>query len=178
MYNISIEKLVTVKKYLEKNLKKEFITISFFFFVSSILFAKKSNDQFRFCVNYRKLNFITWKNRYSLSLINEILTQFSKIKIFTRLNIRQTFHRVRIKEKNENLIIFRIKFESYNYRVMSFELINESAIYQHYINDILFDLLDKFVTIYFNDILIYNQNLKEHRTYVKKILKRLRAAKL
>ena len=178
LYNMSIEKLVTVKKYLEKNLKKEFITISFSLFVSSILFAKKSNDQLRFCVNYRKLNFITRKNRYSLSLIDETLTQLSKIKIFTRLNIRQTFHRVRIREENENLTIFRTRFESYKYRVMSFELINESAIYQHYMNDILFDLLDKFVTTYFDDILIYSQNLKEHRDHVKKILERLRAAEL
>ena len=45
---------------------------------------------------------------------------------------------------NENFIIFVISFEIYKYRVLSFELTNESAIYQQYMNDILFEYLNDF----------------------------------
>lgn len=178
LYNMSKDELVTIKKYLKENLKKNFMIVSFSFFVSSILFAKKSNKKLRFCVDYRKLNVITRKNRYLLSLIDETLIQLLKIKIFIRLDIRQAFHRVRMRKKDEDLTIFRTRFESYKYRVMSFELINESVIYQHYMNNTLFDVLNKFVTTYLDDILFYSQDIKKHRDHVKKVLERLRVANL
>ena len=56
---------------------------------------------------------------------------------------------------------------------MFFELINEFAFFQHYINDVLFNCLHKFCQTYLNDILIYNKTLKEHKTYVKEVLKKL-----
>ena len=45
---------------------------------------------------------------------------------------------------NENFIIFVISFGAYKYRVLLFELINGSVIYQQYINDILFEYLNDF----------------------------------
>ena len=56
IYFISSYKFKQVKKYLNKNLKKRFITLSKTSFALLILFAKKSNNEFRFYVNYRKLN--------------------------------------------------------------------------------------------------------------------------
>ena len=56
---------------------------------------------------------------------------------------------------------------------MLFGLINTLAIFQLYINQTLFKLLDDFVVIYLNDILIYFKNKKDYYEYVKKILKRL-----
>ncbi len=61
---------------------------------------------------------------------------------------------------------------------MLFELINELASFQHYINDVLFDCLHKFCQTYLNDILIYSKILKEHRTHVKEVLDKLRKVDL
>ena len=58
VYQMSIFKLMKTKKYLEKNFKKGFISLNFVFYVSSVLFATKFNESFRFCVDYRKLNVI------------------------------------------------------------------------------------------------------------------------
>jgi hypothetical protein len=73
MYNLLKKELLLIKKYLKKHLNKDFIESSIAFYASSILFAKKSNDELRFCVNYRKLNVIIKKNKYSISLIAEII---------------------------------------------------------------------------------------------------------
>ena len=87
VYWMSSVKLLKVKKYLNENLSKKFITFSqtlYFFF---ILFTLKANEDLRFCVNYWKLNVIFKRNRYSLSLIDEIINKIVSCKHLTRLNI-------------------------------------------------------------------------------------------
>jgi hypothetical protein len=61
LYNLSENELLLIKKYLKEHLDKEFIESSTISYASLILFAKKSDDELRFCVNYRKLNAITKK---------------------------------------------------------------------------------------------------------------------
>ena len=73
LYFMSSHKLQKIKKYLEENLKKKFITLSKASFALSILFVEKKDDSLRFCVNYRKLNTLIKRNRYSILLINEVL---------------------------------------------------------------------------------------------------------
>jgi hypothetical protein len=80
LYNLSEEELQLMKKYLKEHLNKSFIESSTASYASSILFAKKSDDELRFCVNYRKLNAIIKKNRYSISLIAETIARLSKAK--------------------------------------------------------------------------------------------------
>ncbi len=80
--------------------------------------------------------------------------------------------------ESENLTTFITFFDVYKYRVMLFELINEFAFFQHYINDVLFKCLHKFCQIYLNDILIYSKTLKEYRTYMKEVLNKLREVNL
>jgi hypothetical protein len=80
LYNLSKEELLLIKKYLKEHLNKSFIESSTASYASFILFAKKSDDELRFCVNYRKLNAIIKKNRYSISLIAEIIARLFKTK--------------------------------------------------------------------------------------------------
>ncbi len=58
---MSKEKFLLIKKYLQKHLNKEFIESSIASYASLILFAKKCDEELRFCVDYRKLNAIIKK---------------------------------------------------------------------------------------------------------------------
>ncbi len=80
LYNMSNEELLLIKKYLQKHLDKKFIKSSTVSYVFFILFAKKSDEELRFCVDYRKLNAIIKKNRYSISLIAETIARLFKIR--------------------------------------------------------------------------------------------------
>ena len=73
LYAISPHKLRKVKEYLEENLNRGFIIPSTADFTSPILFAEKKDGSLRFCIDYRKLNKITKKNRYPIPLILEII---------------------------------------------------------------------------------------------------------
>ena len=73
IYSISNHKFEQIKKYLNEHLKKKFIIFNYASFASPVLFTKKLNNELRFYVNYKKLNAIIKRNRYFISLINEIL---------------------------------------------------------------------------------------------------------
>ncbi len=61
---MSTHKLLKTKKYLEKNLKKDFINSSSTFFAFLVLFVAKSNEELRFCIDYRKLNVTSLAGTY------------------------------------------------------------------------------------------------------------------
>ena len=90
------------------------------------------------------------------------MVRLIKIKIFTKLNIRQVFYRIKIKKLIEDLIIFRTKYDSYKYKILLFNLYNSSIFFQRYINDVLFNYLDDFCIIYVDNIFIYSDNLKNY----------------
>jgi hypothetical protein len=175
---MSRNEIEELRRYLEENLVKRFIRVSRSHAASLVMFVKKLEKRLRFCVDYRDLNIITIKNRYSLFLIVEILNRLSRVKIFTKIDIIAAFNRLRIKKEDEELIAFRIRFDLFKSLILSFDLCNESVFFQHYINDTLREYLDDFCTIYLNDILIYSDNELEHEIHVKKILLRLRNAEL
>ncbi len=79
-------------------------------------------------------------------------------------------------ENSEELTTFLTRFGAFKYLVMPFGLCNKSASWQHLINDTLFDFLHRFVQAYLDNILIYSKMLKDHHSYVRQMLKRLREA--
>ncbi len=178
LYQMFNHKLQKIKKYLIEHLNQEFIFSSFASYVLLILFVEKKDDSLRFCIDYRKLNALIKRNRYSLSLIDETLAQIQESKYLTWLNIIVTFNKLRMHSGSEDLTIFITFFDSYKYHVMLFELINELTFYQHYMNDVLFKYLHQFCQIYLDDIIIYSKILKKHKQHVRLILNRLREADL
>jgi len=101
LYDMSQDELRVLKKYLKNNLIKDFIQVSSSLAISSILFVKKSSEELRFCVNYRDLNVMTVKNRYSLFLIREILDRLTKIKYYIKLDIIAVFNKLRMTYEDE-----------------------------------------------------------------------------
>ncbi len=178
LYNMSRDEILELHHYLNENLSKDFIQVNHFQMIISVLFIKKLKEELCFCVNYQDLNTITIKNRYSLSLISEMLNCLSWAKIFIKLNIISAFNWLQIKEEDEAFIIFCTWFELFKYLVMLFNLCNESVSFQKYINNTFCKHLNKFCTAYLNDILIYFDNKLKHKIHVKLILRKLQEAEL
>jgi len=77
-------------------------------------------------------------------------------------------------EKDCDLTTFTTKFGNYKSNILPFGLYNRPAYFQRYINTEFIDMLDRFIAIYINDILIYSNTKKEHIKHVKRVLQRLR----
>ncbi len=95
-------------------------------------------------------------------------------KHLTRLNIISMFNKLRMHSDSENYTIFNIALEAYKSKILFFELINDSVLFQQYMNNVLWNFLNDFCQVYLNDILIYSKTQWEHKQYVKMILNRLR----
>ncbi len=134
---------------------------------ASILFIFKKNNSLHLCMNYQDLNKITVKNHHSLSLISETLDRLNKVKQFTKLNLKNVYHRFRIQHEDESKIMFHTHYDYFKYMIMSFDLINASVIFQTYINKILTKLLNDFYVIYLNDILIFFIKKTDHIDHMK-----------
>ncbi len=177
-YQMSFYKLQKVKKYLNENLFKEFITSNKASYFSFVLFILKANEDLRFCVDYQKLNAIIKRNCYSLSFINEVIDKIVDCKHLTWLNLISTFNKLRMHSDSENYTIFIIALEVYKSKMLSFKLINDSALFQQYMNDVLWDFLNDFCQVYLNNILIYSKTQQKHQQHVKMILNHLQEADL
>ena len=178
IYALFEKKLRIFREYLNENLKKKFIRKSQSSIKYSILFVFKKDEKLRLCVDYRKLNEIIIKNRYSLSNINELQNRLSRAIYFIKLDLRKAYNLIRMKAKKEWKTIFRIRYEHYKYTIMSFELTNASTTCQEMINDALREHLNVFVIAYLDDILIYSKTLKKYEQYVKTMLRCLKQRRL
>ena len=136
-YRMSLYKFEKIKEYFIENLFKNFITFNKTSYFSSMLFAMKINENLRFCVNYRKFNVMTKRNRYFLLLIKKIIEKIIECKHFIKLNIIVVFNKFRMHSDSENYTTFITILNAYKYCVLSFDLINEFNSFQQYINDAL-----------------------------------------
>jgi hypothetical protein len=178
LYNLSAMELEILRKYLSEYMARGWIRRSKSSAGAPILFVKKKDGSLRLCVDYRGLNKITIKNRHPLPLITESLERLAAAKYYTKLDVREAYHRIRIREGDEWKTAFRTRYGHFEYMVMPFGLTNAPAQFQAYINETLAGLVDVTCIVYLDDILIFSDTEEEHEHHVKEVLQRLREAKL
>ena len=178
MYSMSATELQEIRKWIEENLSKGFIRASSSSCASPILFVKKKDGSLRLCVDYRALNDITIKDRYPLPRIEETLNLIRGAKYFTRLDLRSAYNLIRIKEGDEWKTACRTRYGLFEFLVMPFGLTNAPATCQRFVNDTLREFLDVVCVCYVDDILIYSDNLQDHRKQAKAVLEKLHVAGL
>ncbi len=135
--------------------------------------VKKKDGSLRPCIDYRGLNDITVKNRYPLPLMSSAFEILQGAKIFTKLDLRNAYHLVRIKEGDEWKTAFNTPVGHFEYRVLPFVLVNAPAVFQALVNDVLRDMINVFVFVYLDDILIFSPSLQVHVQHVRRVLQRL-----
>ncbi len=129
-YSLSLEKRIALKEYLTKALDKRQICLSSLLVEALILFILKKNRELRLYVDYRSLNAITLKNQYLLSLISNLLDKLYRAQYFSKIDLTNTYYRIRIKVEEEQKTAFRIATSYYKYLVILFGLYNISITFQ------------------------------------------------
>uniref|UniRef100_A0A2D4KFB9 ribonuclease H n=1 Tax=Micrurus paraensis TaxID=1970185 RepID=A0A2D4KFB9_9SAUR len=171
---MSEPELAALREFIEKNLARGFIRPSSSPLSAPVLFVKKKTGDLRLCCDYRKLNAITVRNRYPLPLIPDLMERLRSATIFTKLDLRGAYNLVRIRQGDEWKTAFGTRYGHFEYTVMPFGLTNAPAVFQHFMNDIFRDLLDRFVVVYLDDILVYSTSKSSHLHHLRQVLHRLR----
>ena len=124
VYSLSQTKLKALQEFLDENLATGFISSTQSLHGAPVLFIKKKDGGLRLCVNFRRLNKITKKDRYPLPLIMDLLNSSRKVRIYTEIDLQPAYHLVRIAEGNEWKTAFQTRYGSFEWKVMLFDLTN------------------------------------------------------
>nr|GEY84963.1 putative reverse transcriptase domain-containing protein [Tanacetum cinerariifolium] len=142
---------------------------------ASVLFVKKKDGSFRMCIDYRELKKLTVKNRYPLPRIDDLFDQLQGSRVYSKIDLRSGYHRLRVREEDIPKTAFRTNYE---FQVMPFGLTNAPTVFMDLMNRVCKPYLDRFVTVFIDDILIYSENIKEHKGHLKLILRLLKKEEL
>ncbi|MBW0519141.1 hypothetical protein O181_058856 [Austropuccinia psidii MF-1] len=112
IYSPSNQESETLRAYISENVEKGFIRPSSSSTGAPVLFVKKKDGGLCLCVDHRKLNAVTRKNRYPVPPINQLLTIF-KVPYFSKIYLCGAYNLLRIKEGDEQLTAFRTNYGSY-----------------------------------------------------------------
>jgi hypothetical protein len=135
--------------------------------------SKKDKTQW-LCVDYRPLNAVIVKNKYPLLRIDLLFDQLIGAQVFSKIDLHSGYHQIKICEEDIPKTAFSTRYGLYEYLVMSFGLTNAPAHSMYLMNMVFTKELDKFVSVFIDDILVFSKCKKEHEEHLHIVLQRLR----
>nr|GEZ28541.1 putative reverse transcriptase domain-containing protein [Tanacetum cinerariifolium] len=107
-----------------------------------VLFVKKKDGSFKMCIDYRKLNKLTVKNRYLLPRIDDLFDQLQGSSVYSKIDLRSGYHQLRVREEDIPKTAFRTHYGHYEFQVMPFGLTNAHVVFMDLMNQVCKPYLD------------------------------------
>ena len=177
IYRLSPLELNELRTQLKDLLAKGFIRHSTSPWGAPVLFVAKKDGTLRFVIDYRALNKLTVKNAYPLPRIDDLLDQLQGAKFFSKLDLRSGYWQIPVASDSAPLTAFRTRYGHFEWLVMPFGLTNAPAAFMDQMHRLFSDLLDQFVVVFLDDILVFSKTAEEHQAHLREVLSRLRSAK-
>jgi hypothetical protein len=172
-YKMSPVELNELKIQLQGLLDKGYIHPSISPWGCSALFVGKDKE-LRLCVDYRSLNVVTIKNKYPLPRIDILFDQLAGAQVFSKIDLHSGYHQIMIRAEDVPKTAFTTRYDLFEYLVMLFRLTNAPVHFMYLINSVFMPVLDKFVVVFIDDILIYSRSMEEHEEHLRIVLLHLR----
>ena len=140
-----------------------------------VVFTTKADGFLRLCVDYRELNKLTKKNRNPLPRIDDLFDQLVGLTVFSQLYLATGFHQLRVAEDSIYKTAFRTPNGLFEWLVMPFGLTNAPAYFVDLMSRVFREILNNFVVVFVEDILIFSKSEEEHAQHLREVMDTLRA---
>ena len=177
-YRMAPTELKELKAQLQELVDGGFIRPNISPWGAPVLFVKKNDGTWRLCVDYRQLNKLTIRNKYSLPQIDDLFDQLQGAKVFSMIDLRSGYHQLSIRESDVPKTTFWTRYGHYEFLVMSFGLTIAPAAFMDLMNRVFRPYLDRFVIVFIDDILVYSRSELEHEIHLGLVLQKLRRHQL
>ena len=145
---------------------------------SNVVLVKKKDGSYRLCVDYRQLNFITYKDSYPLPHIDTCLTSMNGAVWFSTLDLRSGYHNIPISEADRDKTAFITRRGCFRYKVMPFGLTCAPSVFQRLMDLVLCGLTYETCLVYLDDIIVFSRDFDSHVERLREIFSRLKSANL
>jgi reverse transcriptase-like protein/integrase-like protein/chromodomain-containing protein len=168
------EEALEAKRQLDELIRDGKVQISRSESAAPTLFIPKKDGTKRWCMDMRRINEVTVTDSNQAPLQETARERLKGAKYFTKLDMKDGYHHLRIREGDEHKTAFLTEYGLYEWKVMCFGLKNAPAEFARFMSENLREFLNDFVVVYFDDIIIYSDDLETHWKHVRRILQRLK----
>ncbi|GJP34742.1 hypothetical protein CLOM_g19175 [Closterium sp. NIES-68] len=161
-FRLTQPELEELRKQLDYLLEKKFIRPSSSPFAAPMLFTPKKDGGYRMCNDYRALNRVTIRSRYPIPRTDELINQLQKARLFSEIDLRGGYPQIRLVAADCHKNAFCTRYGSFEYIVMPFGLTNAPATFQMTMNQNFSSVVDRYVIVYLDDIVIYSETREQH----------------
>jgi len=170
--------LEEIDQQVEELLQHGFIEPAASPWASNVVLVRKKDGSYRLCVDYRKLNSVTYKDSYPLPHIDTCLGSMNGAVWFSTLDLRSGYHNIPIREADRDKTAFITRRGCFRYKVMPFGLTCAPSVFQRLMDLVLCGLTYVTCLVYLDDIIVFGCDFGSHLERLREIFSRLRAANL
>ena len=135
------------------------------------LVPKPGSTDFRICVDYRRLNGSTIRDRYLILHIHDFASGLQGATIFSKIDLAKAYHQIPVAPGDIPKTAVTTPFGLYEFIKMPFGLRNAAQTFQRLTDEVLQGL--PFVYAYIDDILIASKDTTSYKQHLNEVLRRL-----
>ncbi|EGD73249.1 hypothetical protein PTSG_12229 [Salpingoeca rosetta] len=175
-YKLSPPERDELSRQLKDLLRKGFIRPSSSPFAAPVLLVRKKDGSMRFCVDFRRLNHISIKDRYPLPDMLSVLAKCAGHRLYTTLDLCSGYHQLRVHPQDEDTTAFVCDDGQFAWRVMPFGIANGPPVFQRLMDRVTADIPG--VLVYLDDIVVFSNTKHQHLRTLRRVFQRLRDERL
>ena len=177
-YRVSPHIKEEIDRQVEEMLQNGIITPSTSAYSSPVVMVKKKSGEYRFAVDYRKLNEITTTINYPLPKFDDVTDILGGATIFSTMDLMSGFWQIPLAEDSKHKTAFICHSGLYEFERVPFGLKNSPVIFQSVMESALRGLNYKSALVYVDDIIAFSKDFDSHLQNLTEIFDHLRAANL
>ncbi|MCP4488961.1 MAG: DDE-type integrase/transposase/recombinase, partial [Gammaproteobacteria bacterium] len=141
-------------------------------FSSPIILVKKSDQTYRFVVDYRKLNNITVVDNFPIPRPDETIDQLVNVKYLSTLDLSAGFWQIPVAEESIEKTAFVVHGGLFEFLRLPFGLCNSPSTFQRHMSEVTRGLPE--VLCYIDDLIVFSKTWEEHLQNLRTSFDRLR----